>query len=75
MTTKQLEDRLLSVEKTGYGHWRVTQQVRGKKVSHTTTNAPAIDRWMDGKGDPEYPHRVRRYFYTYREALASLLNL
>lgn len=75
MTTKQMEDRLLSVEKTGYGHWRVTQQVRGKKVSHTTNNAPAVDRWMDGKREADYPHRVRRYFYTYREALAALLNI
>ena len=72
MTTKQLEDRLLSVEKTGYGHWRVTQQVRGKKVSHTTTNAPAVDRWMDGKEDNP---KTRRYFYTYKEALSALLNI
>lgn len=75
MTTKQLEDRLLSVEKTGYGHWRVTQQIRGRKVSHTTTNAPAVDRWMDGKGDKEYSDKTRRYFYTYKEALTALLNL
>lgn len=42
MTTRELRDRI-TIQKTGYGHWKVTIEYRGRRYSCTTTNSLAVD--------------------------------
>ena len=35
--------KTLNIEKTGYGHWKVSLTHYGKVMSSTTTNSEAID--------------------------------
>jgi hypothetical protein len=38
-------ERNLTVLKTGYGHWKIECDYRGKRISTTTTNSIAVDNW------------------------------
>ena len=33
----------ITILKSGYGHWKITMEYRGKDISTTTTNSMAID--------------------------------
>jgi hypothetical protein len=43
----------LSVSITGYGHWLISTDHYGKKISCTTTNARAIDQYKQGETQAE----------------------
>ena len=36
-------ERNLTVRLTGYGHWKIECDYRNKRISCTTTDAPAVD--------------------------------
>lgn len=44
-------ERNLSIEGTGYGHWRIECDYRGKRISCTTTDSMAIDDFRSGEDD------------------------
>lgn len=41
-------DRNLTVIMTGYGHWRIECDYRGKRIGTTTTNSVSVDDWNSG---------------------------
>ena len=41
----QRNERNLSVMKTGFGHWKVSCDYRGKRISTTTTDSVSVDLW------------------------------
>lgn len=52
-TIKQAEnnERNLTIKMTGYGHWRVSMDYRGKTISTVTTNSTAVDNFNSEFGD------------------------
>ena len=40
-----MRKHILKVQKTGYGHWKITTTHYGKEISCTTTNSMAIDAY------------------------------
>ena len=52
-TIKEAEanKRALSIEYTGYGHYKISADIRGKRLSCTTTNSRAIDDWNSEAGE------------------------
>jgi len=44
-------ERNLSVLQTGYGHWEISCDYRGKRISCTTTDSVSIDNWRDRDND------------------------
>ena len=41
----------LTLMPSGYGHYKITINYRGKQYSATTSNMPAIDAYKSDKGD------------------------
>lgn len=54
-TIRQAEknDRNLSIRMTGYGHWKVSIDYKGLRISTTTTNSQAIDDFKSDFLDKE----------------------
>lgn len=52
-TIKQAEnnERNLTIRQTGYGHWRISMDYRGKTISTVTTNSTAIDNFNSEFGE------------------------
>lgn len=70
MTLQELKTKVERIEKTGYGHWRVTIKYRNKNYSCTTMNSMAVDA-------TSYDECERRssYFYpTCRKGYEALYN-
>jgi hypothetical protein len=44
-------ERNLSVLKTGYGHYRISCDYRGKRISTVTTDAHSVDEWRNDPTD------------------------
>lgn len=68
MTTQELKDRI-SISFSGYGHYKVTIEYRGKIYSCTSNNTLARDR-ITGYAD-DVPERAVKDFYTYKGALLA----
>lgn len=51
ITQAENNDRNLTIKMTGYGHWRVSMDYRGKTISTVTTNSSAIDDFNSEFGD------------------------
>jgi len=47
----QRNERNLSVMKTGYGHWKITCDYRGKRISTTTTDSESVDLWNSDRAE------------------------
>lgn len=73
MNTHQLESRIISVIRCGYGTYAVTTIKRGKVGIHFTHNASAVDRYFDHQYNDVRPLQ-RSNRYTYKEALQALYN-
>lgn len=43
----------IQIQQTGYGHWRVTTEYRGKLISCTTTDSISIDNYRSDMSDRE----------------------
>lgn len=69
MTLKQLRERV-SYGFSGYGHYRVEIDFRGKKYDAITTNMMAIDR----AGDDDFTREIGAYYETPKQALQTLYN-
>lgn len=41
----------ITVLPSGYGHWKITSQLRGKLISGITTDSQLIDRYSELKDD------------------------
>ena len=70
MKLQELKDKVQSIEKVGYGHWRVTIKYRNKSYSCTTNNCMAVDA-------TSYDEREKRsgYFYpTCKKGYEALYN-
>lgn len=65
MTTQELKSRI-TTRFSGYGHYKVTIEYRGKEYSCITTNMSAIDRI----GDDEV--RLKDWYPTEKQALLAL---
>lgn len=52
-TIKQAEnnERNLTIKMTGYGHWRVSMDYRGKTISTVTNNSIAVDDFNSEFGE------------------------
>ena len=61
VTISQAErnERNLTVRMTGYGHWRVECDYRGKRISTVTTNSMAVDDFNSDSGDKDQHGRNR----------------
>ena len=70
MTYEQLQSRILSIHKTGSGHWRVAIEYRGEVYYGTTTNSMAIDRFHN----EDVSDNTSRYGYTAKQCLQALYN-
>lgn len=65
MTLTELQQRVDVRPTSGYGHYKVTIEYRGKQYSCTTTDSMAVDCiWYGGA----------KFFYTERKALVALWN-
>lgn len=71
MTLKQLRSKYQGKTFTGYGHYRVTFEFRGKNISAITTNMTAIDRITCSN---EFAPKECRFFYTEKQAYQALYN-
>lgn len=75
MTLHELKTKVERIEKTGYGHWRVTIKYRNKTYSCTTTNSMAVDatsyeEWERHSGH-FYPTCKKGYETLYDECLQA----
>jgi hypothetical protein len=54
-TIEQAErnERNLNVTMTGYGHWKITCDYRGKRISTITTNSVAVDNFNSEIGEKQ----------------------
>ena len=54
-TIKQAEknDRNLKVEFQGRGHWKISMDFRGKRISTVTTNSIAVDNFNSEFGEKD----------------------
>lgn len=71
MTLKQLERKFQGCIPTGYGHYKVMFENRGKTYYHTTNNMLAIDRIRDRD---YYLPTEKHGEGTYKQALEALWN-
>jgi hypothetical protein len=48
-------ERNLSITKTGYGHWRIECDYRGKRIGTVTTDSQSVDDFNSefGEKDPD----------------------
>jgi hypothetical protein len=53
-------ERNLRQEMTGYGHWRISMDYRGRRISTVTTDAPAIDDFFNCEDDDKQDGCNRR---------------
>lgn len=70
MTTQQLQSRFCGALPSGYGHYKVTFEIRGKRKTHTTTNTMALDRIRNDNDGIEQG----RFYRTKKQALQVLWN-
>lgn len=47
-------DRNLEIRMTGYGHWRISCEYRGKNISTVTTNSSAVDDFNSEFGETDH---------------------
>ncbi len=71
MTTQELRDRI-TIQRYGYGTYKVTIKYRGRCYSCISHDSLAYDR-ITGYAD-EVPDRAVRDFYTYKGALRALYD-
>ncbi|MBN2571316.1 MAG: hypothetical protein JXA68_04250 [Ignavibacteriales bacterium] len=57
---------------SGYGHYKISIEIEGKKLSTTTTNMPAIDAAFDDCYDDL--DNSDRIYETRKEAQTALVN-
>ena len=69
MTTQELRDRI-TIQRTGYGTYKVTIVYRGETFSCTSHNSLAYDRITGYAYD--VPDKAVKDFYTYKGALQAL---
>lgn len=46
-------ERNLKIEMSGYGHWKISIDYRGKRISTTTTNSVAVDNFKSEYGEKQ----------------------
>lgn len=56
-------ERNLSIRMTGYGHWKVECDFRGKRISTTTTNSIAVDNFNSEFGEKQEGRNRRKEGY------------
>jgi len=62
----------LTILPAGYGHWKVTFDLRGKSITKVTTNSQAIDRWSERH---QISSRTRSNSLTEKQAYRILTGL
>lgn len=67
MKTQELKNKI-TTSFSGYGHFKVTIEYRGKKYNCITTNTMAIDKI--GEEKREY----KLFYFTEKQALTALYN-
>lgn len=55
----EYNERNLDIQQTGYGHWRVTMDYRGKRIGAVTTNSAAVDNFRSEQGERDNSGRNR----------------
>jgi hypothetical protein len=74
-TIEQAEnnERFLTISKTGYGHWRIECDYRGKTISTITTNSMAIDDFNSEFGEKKQGknRRLMGYIDLCEEIISS----
>lgn len=57
-------DRNLSIRMTGYGHWRIECDYKGKRINTVTTNSVAVDNFNSEFGEKDnYGYNRRKQGY------------
>lgn len=65
-TKKQasMNERGLRIEKTGYGHWRISCMYRNKRISTVTTDSVSVDHWNSDEDEITQGQNAMRLGYN-----------
>lgn len=74
-TIKQAEanERNLSITMSGYGHWKISCDYRGKRISTVTTNSVAIDNFNSEYGEKQ--DRRNRIKEGYEDLINEIIRV
>lgn len=56
----QKNEKNLSIEFRSYGHWKISMDYRGKRISATTTDSQSVDNFKSDWDEKDYDGRNRR---------------
>jgi hypothetical protein len=69
ISNAERNERNLTITKTGYGHWKISCDYRGKRISTVTTNSMAVDNF-----NSEFGEKDGRGFNRRKEGYQDLIN-
>ena len=72
-------EKNLTVIFSGYGHWKISCDYRGKRISTITTNSIGVDNWNSERGETQQNWRkkgrpINRNLAGYCDLCSEIIN-